>query len=173
VDDFGRAPSPIQLSGTFGKKVRASGVSGSLSSWSGVRELASTAADGLTTGYGMAKRLSDMVEQSHTIQDDKQIPKLFFFNWAFNSHWEVVVDSLDVRMDVGNNGLWFYQLNLRTLQKAERTLRDRVDGIVSGAVQRVVTGAVDASVASLVVGAAVGKVVSSGVVSRALGKIGL
>lgn len=176
VDDFGRAPSPITLSGTFGKKIRASGVSGNLQGKGSIGQAVSilaSAGEGLTTGYGMVKRLSDIVEQSHTVQSDGKIPTLVFYNWAFNSHWEVVVEGLDVKMDVQQNGLWFYQLSMKTLQPAQNLLINRIDGIVGSAVQNIVSGVLNKNVASLLTGVALSKVTSISGVSSALSKLGL
>lgn len=172
VDDFGRAPSPITLSGTFGRKVRNSGVSGSLTSLSGAVSLLKSAGAGLTTGYGMAKRLSDLVDQSHVPQNGL-IPTLVLYNWAFNSHWEVVADSLDIKMDVQQNGLWFYQLSMRALQPAQNLLISRFDQVVDSAVQTLTTGVLDASVGLLLGNAATAVASTAGAVTKSLSSLRL
>lgn len=142
VDDFGWAPSPINLQGTFGKKLRTIVGAGLLNNPG--QALRSTTA---ATGYGMAKQLSELVEKSHTPDDGGLLPKTVLFNWAFSSHWEVAINGFNVAMSDRQNGLWFYNLQLTAL----RTFGDNgnaTDLLVSQVLGSVINNTVGKTVAA-------------------------
>lgn len=144
VDDFGRAPSPIMLSGTFGRSPRLeiaaiqeqfieggaaaskSTVSGSLKSKasqllqkidrsSGTPPAPRAAYESL--GYRLVKLLSEMVEISHLPSKEGKLPTVKFYNFAFGQYYEVTLDSFDARMSVERNGLWLYRLQMTVIRR--------------------------------------------------------
>lgn len=134
VDDFGRAPSPINLQGTFGKKPKAV-LNGAPINLGNIG--ASLLDAQVATGYGMAKRLSAFIDASHTpiAGGSGRMPKVILYNYAFNSHWEVAINSFDVQMSVQQNGIWIYQMQLTALKQIEAGMnwKDKLIGqVVAG-----------------------------------------
>ena len=152
VDDFGAAPSPITLSGTFGQNLKtyvgAGSAAANLFGGIGGPSTFPVAA----TGYGMAKQLYKLVGLSHEIGADGTLPVVQFYNWAFNVHWEVVIDGLTTRMDVNNNLLWFYQLQMRTLRSISDSLAGSSDTMLMGVAQSLAGTLLTSQAAAVVAG---------------------
>lgn len=153
VDDFGRAPSPISLTGTFGRKARSVLDPSTKTVRSEIRHAVTDV--NVLTGYGAVRALSQFVERSHTPQGPRGVlPRVVFYNWAFNSHWEVVISGLDVSMDVNQNGLWIYKLELTTLAPFEVSILGGVeDALLTGVVNGILSKASPGSVGAVVTAA--------------------
>jgi hypothetical protein len=150
VDDFGRAPSPIQLQGTFGKKLRAvvgPGLNNSSITGSVLNSLRSTTS---STGYGMVKALSEIVDRSHTPNAAGLMPKTVLFNWAFDSHWEVVINGFDVSQSVQQNGIWFYSMGITCLRPWGGSGNFHTDEIISSVLGSVLNNTAGRQIAQAV-----------------------
>ncbi len=131
VDDFGRAPSPINISGTFGRKSRPVMGNHVINKPSDI--LRSLGSGGMATGYGMMKKLSDFVENSHKPNNNSKLPIITLYNWAFDSHWEVVINGLDITMSTQVNNLWFYNLQMTALRPANKP--SQLDRFINSAIR--------------------------------------
>jgi nucleoid-associated protein YgaU len=148
VDEYGRAPSPIMLSGTFGRSPKLAIASGQEALLYNADRLSTRLAntfnstdfsapyqsDQPVTGYKLVKLLSEMVDLSHT-PDPKtgNLPKAFFYNFAFGQFYEVALSGFQAQMDVERNGIWFYQLEMVMLRRINAGYIDSIPGLVYGA----------------------------------------
>lgn len=137
VDDYGRAPSPVILTGTFGRSPRldiASSQDSILANADRLRtQLARQTGDGVSplnavldpsspfralTGYKLVKLLSEMVDLSHTPDPRTgELPRAKFYNFAFGQFFEVALTGFQAQMDVRRNGIWGYELQMTLLKR--------------------------------------------------------
>lgn len=124
VDEYGRAPSPVVLQGTFGRSPRPAislGQEAMLAPFlgaSGARAAAANEAKTPLTGYKLMKLLGEMVDISHTPDPvTKTLPTVRFYNFAFGAFYEVTLDSFEASMSVQRNGLWVYRLQMTMIRR--------------------------------------------------------
>lgn len=115
VDDYGEAPAPIMLQGTFGRSKK------SLTSLTTGQPL------GSYTGYQFTKLLSELVRLSHTPDKDKKPRVVKFYNFAFDAYFEVTLDAFDASMSVQQNNLWVYSLQMTVLRPFVGRATDTTD----------------------------------------------
>lgn len=149
IDDYGRAPSPVVLTGTFGRSPKLDIATGQealvynadrfnarLANLVNTTDFSSAYADSRqpVTGYKLVKLLSEMVDLSH-VPDPKtgQLPKAIFYNFGFGQFYEVALTGFQAQMDVERNGIWYYQLEMVMLKRINDGLTDSMPGLVLGA----------------------------------------
>lgn len=98
VDDFGRAPSPITLTGTFGYNTK-----GFIS-------------DKVYKGFGWTKYLEWMVEQSHTPDNDGEMPEVWLLSWISQHFYRVTLNEINIQQSINRNNIWTYNLKLTALE---------------------------------------------------------
>ena len=111
VDDFGRAPSPFTLTGTFGYNQKG---------FKGVKPY---------TGYGWLKYLEWIVDESHKPDDIlKTLPEVWLLSWVSDHYYKIKIIDLNISETVNRNMLWVYALKITALQplKLEIPLVDDV-----------------------------------------------
>ena len=99
VDDFGPAPSPFTLRGTFGYK-RKPAITGR----------------GVFSGFGWVKYLEHVVDQSHTPDDEGQLPDVWLLSWISQHFYTVVLEDLSISQTVSRNMIWQYALRITALK---------------------------------------------------------
>lgn len=135
IDEYGRAPSPIVLRGTFGRSPRLGVALGqeallkNLDRFSGaqgsISETGNYEMDIPVTGYKLMKLLSEMVDLSHRVdRRTGQLPTARFYNFAFGAFYEVALNSFRASMSVDRNGLWFYELQMTMLRRINDGMTD-------------------------------------------------
>lgn len=130
VDDYGEAPSPITISGSFGYNTK--GYFGQAS----------------YNGFGWVKYLEWLVDISHE-SDDGEIPEVWMMSHASQHYYEVVLADFNLSQKVPQNVLWKYELKITTLRKLSAD--PLIDGILSGIVEGAkITGGAIKSVVRLV-----------------------
>lgn len=142
VDDYGAAPSPIVLTGTFGMFPNFLKLPSTLERLTGNTPVASQLTDstfgpgaqtilipGSTiknsdiqnlTGYKLVKLMSQMVDYAHQPGGKSQLPRRAkFYNFAFDRYYEVAIDSFEATMTVQQNNIWFYTLQLTAIRELQ------------------------------------------------------
>ena len=110
VDDFGPAPKHMTFSGTFGRKISFLSGDAAFGSFT-------PGAPAVRTGFGVLKHLEQLVEESHGVNPSTGQPrKTILYNWAFNQHTEITINSFSARMAVNQNNIWLYQMNMTGLR---------------------------------------------------------
>lgn len=124
VDDYGRAPSPVMMQGTFGRSPRpaiALGQEAALKNaqfFTGANGIAGdTSLPDRLNGYMLMKLLGEMVELSHVPDEQGNLPTCIFYNFAFGAIYEVNLESFEATMTMERNGLWIYQLQMTMLRR--------------------------------------------------------
>ena len=98
VDDFGAAPSPFTISGTFGYKTK--GFIGR----------------SVYTGFGWVKYLEWLVDESHKPDEIlNTLPEVWLLSWVSDHYYKVVLEDLNVSETVNRNLLWQYTLRITAL----------------------------------------------------------
>ena len=97
VDDFGTAPSPITISGTFGYRTKGF--------YKG----------GVYNGFGWVKYLEWMVDISHVPGLDGELPSVWLMSHASQNFFEVELMDFNISQRVSRNMLWTYELKMTTL----------------------------------------------------------
>jgi len=78
VDDYGNAPSPFTISGTFGYNTKAE-------------------VGGKTyTGFGWTKYLEWLVDQSHEPDEDGAIPETWMLSWISQHFYKIVMEDFNI-----------------------------------------------------------------------------
>jgi len=98
VDDFGRAPSPITLNGTFGYNTKG------------------IISDKVYKGFGWSKYLEWIVEQSHTPDNEGEMPEVWLLSWISQHFYRVTLDEINIQQNVGRNNIWIYNLKITALE---------------------------------------------------------
>ena len=98
VDDFGAAPSPITISGTFGYKTK--GFVGS----------------GVYNGYGWAKYLEWLVDISHETDANDELPEVWMMSHLSQHYYEVELIDFNLAEKTTRNMIWTYELKMTTLR---------------------------------------------------------
>lgn len=138
VDDYGAAPSPIVLTGTFGMFPNFLKLPSTLERLTGnsSNTTHSTNASAPTilipgstlknsdipnlTGYKLVKLMSQIVDYAHRPGGKKSLPRRAkFYNFAFDRYYEVAIDSFEATMSVQQNNLWFYTLQLTAIRELQ------------------------------------------------------
>lgn len=101
VDDFGPAPSPITISGTFGYNTKG------FFQGKGYN------------GFGWAKYLEWIVKISHETQPDGSLPEVWMMSHASQHFFEVELMDYNMSENVSRNMLWKYELKMTTLKEIE------------------------------------------------------
>ncbi len=114
VDDFGPAPSPFDITGTFGYNTKGY--------FNG----------GIYNGFGWVKYLEWMVDLSHEALIDGSVPTVWLMSHASQHFLEVEVMSLNISENISRNMLWNYTMKTTVLRPV--TGNPLVDGILSGLV---------------------------------------
>lgn len=133
VDEFGRAPSPVTLQGTFGLWVnkfvpsamakhfgeaKKSRWRQTLEEITGAGAATANPSGRQFSGYQMAKWLQFLVEHSHEKSEKTGKPRrVKFHNFALDETYEVALNELNLTMSVQANNLWFYTLAMTVLRK--------------------------------------------------------
>jgi len=98
VDDFGFAPSPFTITGTFGYNTK--GFIGKQ----------------LYTGFGWIKYLEWIVDESHKPGDIlNKIPEVWLLSWHSDHYYKVILEDLNVNISVSRNMLWQYTLRVTAI----------------------------------------------------------
>lgn len=113
VDDFGPAPSPFTLKGTFGYKTKAA-IDGK----------------GIFTGFGWTKYLEHIVDESHTPDDNGDLPETWLLSWISQHFFTVVLEDLNISQSINRNMIWQYALRITALKPIGQE-RPRGDEILS------------------------------------------
>ena len=139
VDEFGRAPSPVTLQGTFGMWVRnyipdaisrhlvtpvrpASQLTSQriLDPESGTsRIVLGDPTYQQYSGYQLVKWLSFLVERSHQPDVNGFPRKARFYNFAFDEVYEVALSDITISMSVQSNQIWYYNLQMVALRMVD------------------------------------------------------
>ena len=98
VDDFGAAPSPITISGTFGYKAKGNFLGK------------------IYNGFGWMKFLEWMVDISHTTQLDGSLPEVWLMSHLSQHFYEVELIDMTPSQNVNRNMIWSYELKMTTLK---------------------------------------------------------
>lgn len=101
VDDYGLAPSPVKIRGTFGYNTKGYFQGGPY------------------TGFGWVKYLEWIVNLSHKQQDDGSMPTVWLMSHASQHYYEVELMDIDISQDVSRNMLWVYAMNITILKPIE------------------------------------------------------
>ncbi len=76
------------------------------------------------TGYGNIKILEALIEKSK-LQDDNSLPyKLFFYNFALNSHYMVEAQPMKIYQNQQKNMIWSYDLHLKAIAPTTAILKN-------------------------------------------------
>ena len=97
VDDFGPAPSPITISGTFGYNTKG------------------FFQGGVYNGFGWVKYLEWLVDISHATQSDGSLPEVWMMSHASQHFFEVELIDYNLSENVSRNMLWKYELKMTSL----------------------------------------------------------
>ena len=99
VDDFGPAPSPFTLRGTFGYRQK-------------------TSIDGKVklSGFGWIKYLEHIVDESHVSDNDGNLPEVWLLSWISQHFYTVVLEDLNMSQTVSRNMIWQYTLRITALK---------------------------------------------------------
>ncbi len=97
VDDFGFAPSPIDISGTFGRNTKGF--------FNGIEY----------NGFGWVKYLEWMVDLSHDQLDDGSLPKVWLLSHLSQHFYEVELMSYNMGQSIRRNMLWTYTVKAMIL----------------------------------------------------------
>ena len=126
--DTGFVPFAINLSGTFGRKLRLSASSGIFSTIKTIGSSVSSLVNGeieppafnirVKTGYGSTKALEKIRKESFGIDKDGAPVRLYLYNLALNSQHLVEFKSLRISQDQQNNMLWNYQAIFKAIAPA-------------------------------------------------------
>ncbi len=120
------APTTISIQGTFGKKIRIllgnqdktqenSGSAFAFSTDFNIGNKNIELNGEVKTGYGVTKMLERIIKKSQT----KSGYLLFLYNHALNNNYLVECTDMTFSQSVENNMLWNYQLNFKSLARAE------------------------------------------------------
>jgi hypothetical protein len=115
------APTNISIQGTFGKKIRlllGSNDSGSAFSFSTDFNVLNKNIElngAIKTGYGVTKMLERIIKKSQSSSEYL----LFAYNHALNNNYLVECVDMNFSQSLENNMLWNYQLNFKSLARAE------------------------------------------------------
>lgn len=112
VDDYGPAPSPVKIRGTFGYNTKG------------------YFQGGLYTGFGWVKYLEWVVNLSHKPLDDGSMPTVWLMSHISQHYYEVELMDMDISQDVSRNMLWVYALNITILKPIEGQIV--IDAILAG-----------------------------------------
>ena len=97
IDDYGEAPHPMTLTGTFGYNTKGYG---------GTK---------LLSGFGWVKYLEWLVDQSHVATDNGKLPEVWLMSWLSQHFLKVELGDLNISQTVQRNTLWTYSLKLTAL----------------------------------------------------------
>jgi len=99
VDDFGPAPSPITLRGTFGYRQK-------------------TSIDGKPklSGFGWTKYFEHIVDESHIEDDDGNLPEVWLLSWISQHFYTIVINDLNISETVNRNMIWQYAMRITALK---------------------------------------------------------
>ncbi len=120
VDDYGPAPSPMTISGTFG--YRTKGLIGG----------------GVYNGFGWIKILEWMVDISHEPDDEGVMPEVWMMSHASQHYYEVELMDFNIAQNVNRNMLWVYELKMTTLGLiSDNPLADTILGAIAVGIKAV------------------------------------
>jgi len=97
VDDFGFAPSPIDISGTFGYNTKGFFNGGEY------------------TGFGWVKYLEWIVDLSHDRLDDGSLPEVWLMSHLSQHFYEVELMTFNMGESTSRNMLWTYAVKATIL----------------------------------------------------------
>lgn len=119
------SPTTITINGTFGKKLRillgpkqtnasAFYFEKKIKLKDDVIELNTE----IKTGYGVTKKLENMIKLSQKESSDGSGYLLFFYNLALNNNYLVEVTDMSFQQSMENNMMWNYSINMKSLANA-------------------------------------------------------
>lgn len=134
IDEYGAAPSPIVLQGTFGRSPRVGITMGQEALMRNSAALGLTGLESVrtqnilgtdigqttepVTGYRLVKMLGEMVELSHRPHPETgQLPTARFYNFAWGATYEVALSNFSAQMSIQRNGMWAYTLEMTVLRR--------------------------------------------------------
>lgn len=97
IDDYGEAPHPVTLTGTFGYNTKG---------YVGTK---------VFSGFGWVKYLEWMVDQSHIATDNGKLPEVWLMSWVSQHFLKVELGDMNISQTVQRNTLWTYSLKLTAL----------------------------------------------------------
>lgn len=97
VDDFGPAPSPIDITGTFGRNTKGF--------FNGAEY----------NGFGWVKFLEWMVDMSHERLSDGSLPTVWLMSHLSQHFYEVELMSFNMGQTISRNMLWTYTVKATIL----------------------------------------------------------
>ncbi len=98
VDDYGKAPSPFTISGTFGYNTKA------------------TVGGKVYSGFGWTKYLEWIVDQSHEPEEDGSLPETWMLSWISQHYFKVVLEDFNITQNISRNNLWVYTLRITAIE---------------------------------------------------------
>jgi hypothetical protein len=101
IDDYGMAPSPMTIQGTFGYNTKA---------MFGLIPL---------TGFAWTKTLERFVAESHIQESNGEFPIMILCDWYAQNFYEVVLNDFSMQQAVGRNFLWMYRMQMTLLRPIE------------------------------------------------------
>ena len=111
-------PIDIQISGSFGRKLRLITRTEKVSLPTSLSSVVSEVNKIVKTGYGMVKLLERMFDKSITIDGDTSY-RLYFYNYAFNAHYLVEGMLFNASIDKNENMIWKYNMVFKAIAPAE------------------------------------------------------
>jgi len=119
VDDFGVAPAPLTINGTFGYNTKA--IIGGIG----------------YSGFGWTKYLEWLVDQSHIPNLDGKFPEVWLLSWISQHFYKVTLDTINISQNVNRNNLWVYSLQITALEPIvpsgiQNVVLKKVDDIALG-----------------------------------------
>ena len=126
-------PIDISIQGTFGRKIRIllgmydpqyekKGVVKNIASGNfGINFMEGSVM--VKTGYGLIKLLKNIVDKSHTVDDQQKPYFLIWNNYAFNTSYVVEVIQSSYNQTVENNMIWYYNLEMKAVALASEIRR--------------------------------------------------
>lgn len=162
LDTF--VPMPINLSGTFGRKLRilyGSKVGEDLTSTFGSK-LAN-----VSTGFGTIKLLEEIFALSKETNENGVPYRVVFYNLPFSSAYIVKLDEIRFSQSIDKNRLWMYDLQMTAVSplgdegynsEDERVQQLLQDKIIGNAVNRTIDG-MNTFINSIVIGQGAGSII--------------
>lgn len=164
-------PLNIELSGTFGRKLRI--LLGRMSSNSSEFDFQ------IKTGYGTTKILERIAGKCSSIASNGGLYKLYLYNLSFNQTYLIEPESFSVNMTLENNMLWNYALSLKAIAPASlsdvRTIKKSIAASLTRTIDIVSTANEITSFAAtglLDIGSSIGSGIKSGIVSSVRASVG-
>ena len=120
-------PTDITLTGNFGRKFKFL-LGRELINFSAIKQsakniLGNVFSDTIKTGYGCTKVLERIIMKSSQLDDFGKPHSLYLYNLGIGNNYLVKCTSLNLQQDLGSNMIWNYNVQFKSLIKAENVER--------------------------------------------------